>query len=240
MKKYTLTAQKRTLAGRKVKNLRTQGLLPANIFGKDVKSLAVQMPLLAFAKVYGEAGETGLVEIQVDSETRPVLIQNVQIHPVTGVVMHADLYQVDLKEKVKANVPLEVMGEAPAVSEKLGVLLMLLDEVEVEALPAELPEKIEVGVENLKAVGDSLKVADLKIPTGVEVLTDSETEVCKIDELVSKEAEEQAAADEAAASAASAEAAPAEGAGVKTDEAAKEAPKADGAKPEAPAKEDKG
>lgn len=205
MKKTTLTVEPRNLEGRKVKQLRKEGKIPANIFGKQTKSLSVQVTLDAFTKVFKQVGETSLLDLQVGSETRPVLIQNVQVHPVSGAVLHVDFRQVDLKEKVKAHVPLVVSGDAPAVSEKLGVLLTLLDELEVEALPTDLPEKLEVSVASLTKLHDSVKVKDLTLPKGVTALVDPDSEIVKIGDLVTKEAEKQAQEEEAAKLAAAAE-----------------------------------
>lgn len=205
MKRLQLSVQKRDVLGKKVKKLRKDGILPANIYGKDIQSLSVQVPLKDFEAVYKETGETGLVDLQIDGATRPVLIHNAQLNHRTHQVLHADFFQVNLKEKVKTMVPVVVTGEPKAVSEKLGILLQQISEVEVEALPADLPENIEVAVENLAAVGDQITVDDLKAPTGVEVLTDPNQVVVKIDELVSKEAQEQAATEAAAAEAAKAE-----------------------------------
>lgn len=217
MQKLTLSASKRTVLGRKVKNLRKSGFMPANIYGKKVKSQVVQVDKKNFVKLYSQAGETTLVELTVDKETKPVLIHNLQYHPVTGEPIHADFFQVDLKEKVAAKVPVEVVGEAPVVKDKAGVLLNLLSEIEVEALPTDLPDRIQVKVDSLKTVGESLKVADLKVSDKVKVLTDGNLEVVKIAPLISKEAEELTKAQEAAAAAAQAQAAP-EGAAEETKE----------------------
>ena len=198
MQKYLLQAQKRALFGRKVKKLRRDGILPANIFGKKIKSQAVQVAARDFAKIYSQAGETLLVDLELDSKKMPVLINNVTLHPVSSLPLHVDFHQVDLKEKVATDVPLEVVGASPAVKDKLGVLLTNLNEVEVEALPQDLPGKIEVDVSYLKAVGEAVKIKDLKVSGDVRILTDPELEVVKIAPLVSKEAEkmveEQAAA----------------------------------------------
>lgn len=209
MKRHVLTVEKRAVLGKKVKKLRREGLLPANIYGKDVKSLAVEVKLKEFKEVFNKVGETGLVDLKVNGEVRPVLIHNVQIAPLTHQSLHADFYQVNLKEKVKATVPVVAVGEAKAVSDKVGILLQPLAEVEVEALPTELPENIEVNVSNLAALDEQILVRDIKVPAGVEVLTDPEQVVVKIAELVTKEAEEQAAAEAAAAEAAKAAAEPA-------------------------------
>jgi large subunit ribosomal protein L25 len=204
MNKHTLSADARTITGRKVSQLRNQFKIPANIFGKHLTSTSVSVGIDAFTKVFHEAGETGIIELKVGTDLRPVLVKNVQLHPVTGYVLHVDFYQVDLKEKVSANVPVKISGSASAVDAKLGVLLELLHELEVEALPMDLPEFILIDVTKLAAVGDAIKISDLKLPVGVEVKTDKELEVVKIDSLVSKEAEEQAKADEASAAEAAA------------------------------------
>ena len=98
MEKHSIKAAKRKLLGRKVKTLRKKGILPANIYGKGVKSLSVEVRLSDFQKVYKKAGETGLVEIVVGSKKRPVLIHNIQKDPVTDDYIHADFLQVDLKK----------------------------------------------------------------------------------------------------------------------------------------------
>ena len=216
MKKYTLHAEKRTLVGRKVKNLRKAGKLPATVYGKKVASQSLTVGSDDFLKVYKSAGETGLVELLIEGKKgssglpagRQVLIHTVQRHAVTHAPLHVEFLQVDLKEKVKTRVPLAFIGTPPAVSQKIGILLTVLDEVEVEALPTDLPEHIEVDVSGLDAVNQELKIADVKIPSGVTVLSDAGLTVVKIGSVVSKEAEAQAAADAAAAAAA----APAEGA----------------------------
>lgn len=227
MQRQKLKVEERKILGKKVKKLRREGVLPANIYGKDVKSLAVQVPTKEFEKVFKEEGETGLVDLHVNGEIRPVLIQNVQVAPLTRAPLHADFYQVNLKEKVKAMVPVVAVGEPKAVSEKIGILLQPLSEVEVEALPTDLPEHIEVNVEPLATTDEQVLVKDLKAPTGVAILTDPEQVVVKIAKLVSKEAEEQAAQEAAAAEAAKAEAtaeAAPEGATEEVTEETKEVP----------------
>ena len=135
-KKITLNAQSRTVLGRKVKALRAEGLLPANVYGKDVKSLAVQVKLNDFTKIYDQAGETGIVDLDIKggkkSDSRAVLISNIQTDPVTDVVVHIDFRQVNLKEKVTASVPVETVGESPAEKQGLGTVVVHIDELEVE------------------------------------------------------------------------------------------------------------
>lgn len=229
MDKQNLSANKRNVLGRKVKQLRTQGFLPANIYGKKVKSQAVQVNLKDFTLVFAKSGETGLVDLALDGKKLPVLIHNIAYHPITGSPLHADFYQVDLKEKVTTKVPLEIAGEAPAVKDKTGVLLTIIDELEVEALPQDLPDKISVDVSQLTAVDMGIKVKDLAPNPLVKILTDIELEIVKIAPAVSKEAEKELEEAEAQkqAEAAAAEAtapegvqeAPAEGEEKKPDSA---------------------
>ena len=226
MKRETLPAEKRTITGKRVKHLRREGILPANMFGKGIKSISLQLSLKDFEKVYDEVHETGLVDLTIDKEIHPVLIQNIHIQPITHTPLHADFFKVNLKEKVKATIPVIGLGEPKAITDKIGVLLQTLSEVEVEALPADLPENIEISVESLAQIDDSLTVADLKAPTGVEILAEPAEMIFRIGELVSEEAEELAAEEEAAAEAASEETAEgtekaAEGEATETTEAEK-------------------
>jgi large subunit ribosomal protein L25 len=236
MKRYKLKVEERKVLGKQVKKLRRDGILPCNIYGKGIKSTAVQVPQKDFDAVYKEAGETGLVDIELGDKVTPVLIHNMQ-KDFRGNILHAYFFQVNLKEKVKTMIPLEIVGEPKAVLDKIGLLMNILSEVEVEALPAELPENIEVNVEHLTNIDDQVTVADLKVPEGVTVLTEAEQVISKIGELVTKEAAAEAAAEEAAAEAAKEEAgvetAPVEGEAAAEGGAEGEAPKEE-AKPEAP------
>ena len=202
MKTHALKVEKRTVLGKKLKKLRREGILPANIYGKGIKSLAIQVSLKEFTAVYKETGETGLIEISLGSEKRPALIHNLQLEFITKVPLHADFYQVNLKEKVRTMIPVVALGEAKAISEKIGLLLQPLSEIEIEALPTDLPEKIGVSVEGLTNIDDQITIADIKVPQGVSVLTDPVQVLFKITELVSKEAAEQAKQEAAQAEAA--------------------------------------
>jgi len=212
MKSILLKADAREVTGKRVKKLRKNGLLPVGVYGKDVKSLSLAVDLKEFLKVYHQAGETGLVELDFASKKLPTLIADVQFHPLTRLPLHAQFHAVNLTEKIKANVPVELTGESPAVQNKIGLLLQALAEVEVEALPTDLPDKLSVEVSNLTEVDQQIAVGELKIPNGVELLTPKEEVIVKVVPAVSaqakKEAEEEAAKKAAAATAA---AAPTEG-----------------------------
>lgn len=208
----SLKVEKRTIFGKKVKKLRRGGVLPATIYGKDIKSRSVQVPMKDFEKIFKEEGETGLIDVTLNSEkARPVLIKNVQFDPKLSTPVHADFYQVNLAEKIKTMVPVEPVGQPKAVLDKIGLLEVPLSEVEVECLPTDLPEKIEIDVSHLANIDEEIKVSDIKVPAVVTILTEPEQILFKIGELVTKEAEEQAKAEEAAHAAAAAQAAPVEG-----------------------------
>lgn len=205
MKKHEVKVTKRTVFGKQLKKLRREGVIPANIYGKDMESVAVQLPLKTFEDLYKEVGSSGVVEVDLDGDKRPTLIHNLQYDYVNHTPLHADFFQVNLKEKVKTTVPLHVVGEPFAVTEKLGLLLQSVNEVEVEALPTDLPEHVEVEVSQLSEVGQNVTVSDIKKLDGVEILTDPNQVVASIGELVTAEAEEQAAEEAAAAEEAGAE-----------------------------------
>lgn len=197
MKHPILNATKRTVLGKKVKKLRKEGFLPANVYGKQLSSISLQLAMKDFTDVYKQVGETGLIDLMVDGEKRPVLIKNVQFEFRQHSPVHADFYQVNLNEKVKAMVPLLLVGEPKAVTENLGTLLQTLSEVEVEALPESLPENIEVNIEHLAEVDDQIMISEFKVPTGVTILTDEAQVVAKIAAIV-VEAEPEPVVEEGA------------------------------------------
>jgi large subunit ribosomal protein L25 len=200
MKHPQLTAEVRTVLGKKVKKLRREGILPANVYGKGLKSKAIQVKTADFVKVYKEVGDTGLIDLAVEGKSKPVLVKSMHKNFDLDAPLHVDFYQVNLKVAVKAVVPVVISGEAQAVTDKAGVMLQNLSEVEVEALPDKLPDSIEVNVESLAAVGDQITVADLKVAEEVTITTDPTQTVVKIAELTIEEPEptEEAEGEEGA------------------------------------------
>ena len=206
MEQIPLTAAKRTVLGRKVKSLRKEGIIPAHIFGHKVKTIHIQVQKKDFEPVFEKAGETGIIDLSLDKEKRPVMVRNIQSDPLTDDPLHIDFYQVNLSEKVRVNVPLETIGQSPAIEKKIGLLLTPVSEIEIEALPTDLPENIQVDISKLENIGDEIKVKDLPIDRAkVEVLTDEELVVTQIGELVTKEMEETEAEIEAEQAAETAE-----------------------------------
>ncbi|HWY79921.1 MAG TPA: 50S ribosomal protein L25 [Candidatus Sulfotelmatobacter sp.] len=196
MKHPELKAEKRTVLGKKVKKLRREGFLPGNVYGKGLESHALQIKLSDFENVYKNTGETGLVDLAFDGKSKPVLIKNLQMNHATRTLLHVDFYQVNLKEKVKTTVPVILTGEAKAVTDKIGLVLQSLSDVEIEALPDKLPEHIELSVEHLAEIGDQVTVADMKAPEDVIILTDPGQTVAKVMEQVVEEPESKEALED--------------------------------------------
>ncbi len=205
MDRLNLKADERTLLGKKVKTLRRDGKLPAHVFGKGLESEHVSVDLKEFSKVFTEAGATGLIDLKIGSEKiRPVMIRGVQRHYLSDQPIHIDFYQVNLSQKVKVPVPIELIGEEPE-SVHLGesIVLQTLNEIEVEALPTDLIEKIEVDISILKNIDDAITVGQLNYDRSkLTVEIDPEEVVVKLAPAVTAEMEallEEAAAETAAA-----------------------------------------
>jgi len=213
----SLKAQEREILGKQVKKLRRDGFIPAHVFGKKIPTEHLSVKAHDFSRIFSQAGETGLIDLKIgDSKIRPVLVRDIQVDPVRGAILHIDFYQVNLTEKVKVSVPIRIVGEEPeAVQMGEAVVIQPLGEVEVEALPTELPDHLEVDISSLQQINDAISVSQMLVPVGVEVMTDLEAVVVKLDTAVSEEAqqlmEEQAAESAAAAEAAAPEEAPVEG-----------------------------
>lgn len=167
-----LTAQTRTSFGKKSKNLKYEQKIPAVIFGKGIPSVAISIDLMKFSKIYNEAGETTLVTLNLDNGTEKVLIKDVQFGPVSSKPIHVGFYKVNLKEKISANIPVHVIGEEKneAIKSGNGLVLMLLSEIAVEALPTDLPHSFDVDVSNLE-LGQGVTINELSYDKNkVEVL----------------------------------------------------------------------
>ena len=171
-----LFLQTRQVIGKKVARLRRQGIVPVNICGRRLPSVAVQAPLAELRAAFRERGRNEVVEVQVQGEdgTRPVLLREVQRNPVTDEVQHVEFYQVDLTRRVHAQVEVTLIGDSEAVHLG-GVLVHPQTTVEVEALPGEIPDRFEVDISSLTSFGDAIHVGELSVPAGVRILTDAGT-----------------------------------------------------------------
>ena len=176
MANLQLAAEPRQITGRKVKQLRTNGLLPVVVYGATQEPVNLQVNAREFERTLHDGGSSQLVEVTVsDGSKHNVLVRDIQRTPVGHHLMHADFYAVNMSEKQQVAVPIHGVGEPDALAIGL-MLLQALDQVELEALPAAIPAQIEVDVTNL-TLEDAILVSDLPVIEGVEYLTDSEETV---------------------------------------------------------------
>lgn len=177
----SIKADNRELTGRKVKQLRNKGLTPATIYGHNFTPISISVSTMELNKLFSHVGESTLVEIKLGDTVLPVLFKNPQYHPVTSDLIHIDCHKVNLKEKIVATVPLEFIGESLSVKNG-NVLITVLDEIEVEALPADLPENIIVDLSVLTDIDAQITIADLNIDRSkVEVKNEADQVIVKTD-----------------------------------------------------------
>lgn len=176
-----LKAEPRGVFGKKVKALRRQGLVPANVYGHGQESRALQLSEKLVSQSIARASHSTLFTLDLDGEgDRTVLVKEVQRHPTSRRVLHVDFYEVQMTEKLRANVSLHFIGEAPAIRQFDGTMLHNLSAVDVESLPGDLPSHIEVDVSSLETLDDAIHVSDLRVPAGVVILAAPEELVAKV------------------------------------------------------------
>ncbi|MDP3792554.1 MAG: 50S ribosomal protein L25 [bacterium] len=185
--KIELSADMRTVLGSKVRGLRRSGYIPAVLYGKGQESISLQVPVKEFSKVLKEAGESTLVYVNVNGQSYPTIIHDVAKDPVKDHVIHADFYKVSLTEKIKTKVPVVFVGESAAVKDLAGIFVRNVNELEVEALPQNLPHEISVDISSLKNFGDQILVKDLDLGKDVKIEADADTILATVQEPKSQE-----------------------------------------------------
>ena len=181
-KAIILKAKIRKVTGKKVDQLRKENLIPAVLYGHGIKPQNILVKYLDFNKVYEKAGESALIELEVGDKKANVLVHDIQMDPMSGKFSHVDFFQVNMKEEVETEIPLEFIGESPAVKEFGGVLIRSLDDIMVKCLPADLPEKYEVDISKLATFDDVIAVKDLQVSDRIEILVDGETIIASVQE----------------------------------------------------------
>jgi len=172
-----LQAVKRAVTGKGVQALRKEGKMPAVIYGAKETSLPIEVAMKDFSRVLKEAGESSVVELNIDGEKKSVLIHDVDLDPITHEPRHADFYAIQKGQKVEVEVPIVFTGEAPAVKELGANLIKVLHEIEVEAEATNLPHEVTVDLSGLKTLEDHIAAKDITLPAGVELITDPEEAV---------------------------------------------------------------
>jgi large subunit ribosomal protein L25 len=175
-----LNAQTRKDTGRKLKILRGKGFIPAVVYGPGHKPVSIQVAYNEFKKAFDETGESTLLKLKVDDHIKNVLIHDVSVDPIDDTFIHVDFYQVIMDKTIKTHVQLLFVGEALAVKSLEGVLIKNLTELEIEALPKDLPHEIKVDISFLDSFDKHIRVKDLQIPEGVKVLAEPEELVVSV------------------------------------------------------------
>jgi len=183
MKPFELQATTREIFGKKVKSLRRAGMIPADVYGKGIESMALQVEASALDKLLSQADTAHLVSLRVNGEKRgrDVMIKEVQRKGGTGKPLHLSFYQVRAKEKMKIDVPIGFVGESSATKARDRDLLIILRTVEVECLPGNIPSGIVLDISRLSNMDDAVYVKDLEIGKDITLLTDPEQMVAKIE-----------------------------------------------------------
>ncbi len=170
-------------------SLRAGGSIPAILYGPKEDSTPIAIDSKVFGKLFKEAGETTIIKLKGVGEDKDTLIHDVQLHPVTDVPLHADFYVLEKGKKIEIKIPLEFVGVAPA--EKAGhILVKALHEVEIEVLPAELPQHLDVDISKLENVGDHITAKEIKLPPSAELKTDADEIVASVTAFVEEKIEE--------------------------------------------------
>jgi len=175
-----IEASERTLRGKRVKAMRRAGLLPAIMYGVGMKPQMLELPAHETELILHKVSGSTLVDLKVGNKTHKVLVREVQREVISRKPIHVDFLEVAMDVIIRAVVPVELIGEAPAVRELGGVLLAGLSEIEVEALPANLPDRITVDISSLVTFDDSITVGGLDIGEGVTVLTDPDEVIANV------------------------------------------------------------
>src|SRR3990167_1413906 len=184
--KIELNAQKREVIGGGLNALRKSGYIPAVLYGKGQESIPLQIPVKDFRKAFESAGESTLIFINVDGKSYPTIIHDIAKDAISDSVIHADFYKVNLDEKIKAKVAVVFQGESPAVKDLGGIFVRNINEIEIEALPQDLPHEVTIDISSLKNMGDQILVKDLKLGDKLKVMAESEEIIATVQEPMSE------------------------------------------------------
>ncbi len=176
---FVIKALKRD-AGAKLDALRKSGKIPAVFYGAGKDTTSITIPNIEFKKVWRDAGESSAVKVAMEGGDIDVLIHEVQVDPVTDEPIHVDFLVIDMKKKIKVKVPLTFEGISNAVKSGIGNLVKVLHEIEIEALPADLPQTLFVDISKLEGLDKNVVVSDIKLPAGVVAITHSTDVVASI------------------------------------------------------------
>lgn len=189
---YNLDAETRTVIGKKVGQLRAQGIVPVVVYGAKTAPMHLQINGRALQSVLLKAGGTHIINLNVDGTEQTVIAREVQRDVIKGSILHVDFLAVDASTKITTEVPVHFVGESPAVQARLGILLNGISTIEIEALPADLIDRVDVDISVLTEVGSSIHVSDLNLGDKVTILSDPDAMIVRVAPAAAQEEEEAA------------------------------------------------
>lgn len=193
---FVLDAQERSVVGKKVKQLRTQGIVPITVYGPKFTPINLQVPYRPLEIALMKAGGTTLIDIAAGGKKHTVLAREVQRHVLKGTIQHVDFFVVDQSATLRTEVPVHLVGESPAVEARKGILLVGANTISIETLPSKLLHFIEVDLSSLVNVGDAITVSDLDLGPDVTVLSEPEEMIARITQTSAARAEEDLAEED--------------------------------------------
>lgn len=180
MSELVLKAERRTVRGKQVKALRREGILPGVVYGPASEPTAIQMNTREATRVIRSIQGTQLIDLVIDGETKPVLLQDIERHAIRGDFEHVDLYAPDMDKPLKVYIPINVTGQSFAVNSLSGVLVRGITELHIEVFPRDLIASVTVDITALQAIGQSITVKDVAVPATVKVLDDPDTMLARV------------------------------------------------------------
>jgi large subunit ribosomal protein L25 len=189
MEEVILKASRRNVIGKQVGAIRREGRLPAVIYGHRIDPISIELNLHDASKSLTGLAPSTLVTVDLEGETHKALVREKQRNKITGMLLHVDFLAISMMEKLRAQVFVELVGTAPAVKEMSGVLMSGANEVGVESLPQDLPERLVVDLAGLEKIGDGIYVRDLVVPEGVKILDDPDTMIALVTTQAAEEVE---------------------------------------------------
>ena len=192
MQSLTLQANKRNVLGKKTRFLRRQGVTPAHLFGHGLESLPLQCDTAELQQIIAKAGTTRLISLGIEGDKRPrsIFIREIQRDACTGKLLHVDFYQVRMEEKIKSDIPIVLVGEAPAMKEKGRVLTHGVTSLSIECLPDKIPPQVEVSLSSLEELDQAIFVRDIALSPDITLITDPDQMVVKVSEVYVEKVEE--------------------------------------------------
>jgi len=198
---YVIEAQPRAVVGKKVGQLRTQGIVPVVVYGPRIEPIALQIPYRPLEVALMKAGGTNLIDITADGKTHTVLAREVQRDVLRGKILHVDFFAVDMSAKIRIDVFIHLIGESPAIAASKGILVQGAANLTIETLPSNLLQQINVDISGLNEIGDAIHARDLNLGEDITIVNDPEELIVRISQTSAARSEEEEAAEAAAASA---------------------------------------